>query len=703
MYALHIIVHWLLDDSGTKRTYHAGLFLGLAFTALRTDLRGKENTNNTSMSKQEGIPANKREQNEPLFATRDAILQEAGEDSNALEHSVNVRLANPLLGLTPEKIRSDVHEFAQKTDLVEYEEILFKGALCAQAQGTGDYDSITQLDEKDHNTLRRESTHRWSQPFALYWLAICCSVAAAVQGADESVISGAILFFPQQFCIDDTKSKDVKQEDMLRCYPDNPTAAEWDRNTYKNAWLKGLVSAAPYVACAFLGCWLTEPMNRFFGRRGTIFISAFVCFATCIWQAVTNSWWHLFIARLILGLGIGPNSATVPMYAAECSPPLIRGALTMQWQTWTAFGIMLGYCADLVLLRVSDVKNITGLNWRLMLASACIPSIFLMAQVYLCPESPRWLIKKHRYRQAMQSFLRLRSEPLLAARDLYFAHCLIEEERRVKDERGSFALLELFTIPRNARATIASLILMFGQQFCGVNVIAYYSSSIIKSALKINGGAAEDELNQNALLGSWGFGMINFLFAIPAWWLIDTFGRRNLLLSTLPFMVIFLLLTGFAFWIPEDSSARLGIVLLGIFLYGTQYSPGFGPVPLTYAAEAFPLYVREVGMALSTAVLWFFNALLAITWFAMLQAFKAQGAFGWYAAWCGILWVLVLLFMPETKSLSLEELDIVFGVHTTKHAAYQVRQSGYFVNRYIWRNKSAKKEQLYTLDESLRK
>ena len=126
-------------------------------------------------------------------------------------------------------------------------------------------------------------------------------------------------------------------------------------------------------------------------------------------------------------------------------------------------------------------------------------------------------------------------------------------------------------------------------------------------------------------------------------------------------------------------------------------------MPLTYAAEAFPLYVREVGMALSTAVLWFFNALLAITWFAMLQAFKAQGAFGWYAAWCGILWVLVLLFMPETKSLSLEELDIVFGVHTTKHAAYQVRQTGYFVNRYILRNKNAKKEQLYTLDESLRK
>ncbi|WFD33273.1 hypothetical protein MCUN1_000086 [Malassezia cuniculi] len=656
------------------------------------------------MSKQELSP-DKQEQNEAILATRDAILQEAGHDTNDLDQSVNVRLANPLLGLTPEKIRSDVHNFAQAHNLEDYEEVIFKGALCAQSQATGDYRSIPQLDEHDHNVLAREQTHRWSQPFALYWLAICCSVAAAVQGADESVISGAILFFPQQFCIDDAEidPNNISASDQRLLDNCNLTVDGWNDLTYRNAWLKGLVAAAPYVACAFAGCWLTEPLNHFFGRRGTIFIGASICFATCIWQGVTNTWWHLFISRLVLGLGIGPNSATVPMYAAECAPPLIRGALTMQWQTWTAFGIMLGYCADLVLLKVSDVENITGLNWRLMLASACIPALFLMAQVFLCPESPRWLMKKNRYRDALQSFLKLRADPLLAARDLYFAHCLIEEERRVKEERGSFPLLELFTIPRNARATIASLILMFGQQFCGVNVIAYYSSSIIKAALKANSTNDEYHLNRNALLGSWGFGMINFLFAIPAWYLIDTFGRRNLLLSTLPFMVIFLLLTGFAFWIPEDSDARLAVVLLGIFLYGTQYSPGFGPVPLTYAAEAFPLYVREVGMALSTSVLWFFNALLAITWFAMLNAFSAQGAFGWYAAWCAVLWFLVLLFMPETKSLSLEELDIVFGIHTTKHAAYQVRQTGYFVNRYLFRNKNAKKEQLYTLDDSLRK
>lgn len=68
----------------------------------------------------------------------------------------------------------------------------------------------------------------------------------------------------------------------------------------------------------------------------------------CLWQAFTNNWWHLFIARFILGLGIGPKSATIPIYAAECTPANIRGALVMMWQMWTAFGIMLGYIAGVI-------------------------------------------------------------------------------------------------------------------------------------------------------------------------------------------------------------------------------------------------------------------------------------------------------------------------------------------------------------------
>ncbi|WFD22061.1 hypothetical protein MEQU1_000723 [Malassezia equina] len=630
-------------------------------------------------------------------------LQSISSDTDGVgtKVEVEVRRSNPLLGLTAEQIEQDVQEFVSTKGLGEYHDVFVKGAFCAQAQASGDYNSISILTEEDRQVLATEKEHKWRQPFVLYWLAICCSVAAAIQGADESVINGALLFFPNQFGLYTDYCSYFQAGPDGECNgPLLPEFAHtgWTRadvtdEISKNNWLIGLVSSAPYICCAFLGCWLTQPMNALVGRRGTIFIASFLSFATCIWQAVTNNWWHLFISRFFLGIGIGPKSATVPVYTAESAPPLIRGALVMQYQTWTAFGFMLGNAAGLALYRVQDTTNITGLNWRLMMGSAAIPALFVMAQVYFCPESPRWLMKRGRYRQAMNSFLRIRSDSLLAARDMYFAHCLIEEERRLEAGRTRIGLLQLFTIPRNLRATWASSIVMFGQQFCGVNVIAYFSSSIIKEV----GGASD----LDSLLGSWGFGMICFLSAIPAWYTIDTFGRRNLLLFTTPFLALFLLVTGFAFWIDASKkNARLGVVLLGIFAFGSFYGPGFGPVPLTYGAEVFPIHVREIGMGFSTAVFWFFNAILGITWFRLEQAFKPQGAFGWYAAWCAILWLLVFLFLPETKALTLEELDIVFNVPTTKHASYQVRQIPYFIRRYIFRQK-LRQGQVRKLDDAL--
>ncbi len=132
---------------------------------------------------------------------------------------------------------------------------------------------------------------------------LVCSLCAAVQGMDETVVNGAQIFYKEQFGIG-TKSQ-------------------------RDTWLVGLLNGAPYLCCAFIGCWLTDPMNKVFGRRGTIFISCVISALACFWQAFTNTWYHMFIARFVLGLGIGPKSATTSIFAAECSPPKLRGALTM--------------------------------------------------------------------------------------------------------------------------------------------------------------------------------------------------------------------------------------------------------------------------------------------------------------------------------------------------------------------------------------
>jgi Sugar (and other) transporter. len=164
------------------------------------------------------------------------------------------------------------------------------------------------------------------------------------------------------------------------------------------------------------------------------------------------------IARFALGFGIGPKSATVPVYAAETAPPAIRGALVMQWQMWTAFGIMLGYAADLIFYQVSDTPGVIGLNWRLMMASAMFPALVVCCFVFTCPESPRWYMSKKQYFRAYQSICTLRHHKIQAARDLYYMHVLLEAEANMV--LGQNKLLELITVPRNRRAMVASEVVM---------------------------------------------------------------------------------------------------------------------------------------------------------------------------------------------------------------------------------------------------
>ncbi|CUS09539.1 unnamed protein product [Tuber aestivum] len=559
-------------------------------------------------------------------------------------HRLNSKLAHPLSGIPHEELMEMGASYARENEMEDLQDEFRKGALLAQNPQA--FDTLPLLTDDDKYYLRREVTHKWSHPKDLYHMVVMewvrnpykHAVKARVTLAnnritDETVINGANLFFLKQFGIEHRE------------------------------WIAGLVNSAPYLACFTVGCWLTHPLNKQFGRRNTIFITCFISFVTCLWQGFTNTWPHMFVARFMLGIGIGPKSSTVPVYAAECSPPAIRGALVMMWQMWTAFGIMLGYIADVAFYNVQDPPHITGLNWRLMLASAMIIPLIVCFQVYFCPESPRYEMLKGRHKRAFNSLARLRWTKVQAARDLFYMHTLLKVEAELNRKSGS-KLVEFFTVGRNRRAMIGSEIVMFMQQFCGVNVIAYYSSVIFKDS----GFSVID-----SLLASLGFGIINFLFAIPAVYTIDTFGRRFLLLTTFPLMGLFLLFTGFSFWIP-DREARIGCVALGIYLFGIVYSPGEGPVPFTYSAEAYPLYIRDLGMSLATATTWGFNWLLSMTWLPLVRAFKPQGAFGYYAAWNGIGFVLVLLFLPETKGRTLEELDRVFEVPTRSQMKYGLAQ-----------------------------
>ncbi|WQF86438.1 Putative major facilitator, sugar transporter, major facilitator superfamily [Colletotrichum destructivum] len=594
-----------------------------------------------------------------------------------LTQNLEGEIKNPLKGIPKAELLEQVTAYQRAHGLPDdILPLLKKGALVAQSPAL--FESIEELDEDERQALREEVTNRWKHPWPLYYTIILNSIAAAIQGWDQTGSNGANLAFPVALGIPDAAGS--------AC---GPVANEGD--CARNSWIIGFVNSMPYITICLFAGWISDPLNELLGRRGVIFVAAIFSLIAPFGMAVSQTWGQLAASRMLLGIGMGLKEVTVPVFSAENSPTLIRGGLVMSWQVWTAFGIFLGTCANLAVGKTGEIA------WRLQFGSAFIPAVPLVLGTYFCPESPRWYLKKGRHTKAWGSLLRLRNTPLQAARDLYYIHSLLEYEETLVREAGLRVtsnmftrFVELFTIPRIRRATWASGIVMVAQQMCGINIISFYSSTIFKES-----GISD----YTALWASFGFGLINFTFAWPAVWTIDTFGRRTLLLFTFPNMFWTLLAAGLCYLIDKDnenSTARIAAVATFVYLFAAFYSPGEGPVPFMYSAEVFPLSHREIGMSWAVATNNFWGSVLSLTFPRMLIAMTATGAFSFYAGLNLVALALIFLFVPETKQKSLEELDYVFGVPDRTHAAYQLKTVlPWWTKRWILQRKGAACPPLY--------
>jgi sugar porter (SP) family MFS transporter len=594
----------------------------------------------------EKVPEDSKENDELDAERRKSIVA-------TLAANLEGEIRNPLKDISRAQLLKNVTEFHRSRGLPE-ESLVFlrKGAIIAQ--NPAGFEDEEDLDEDDRQCLRDEVTRRWHHPWPLYYTIFLNSIAAAIQGWDQTGSNGANLSFPEALGIPNAAGS--------ACGPDQNSG-----ECAKNQWLQGLINAMPYITIWAFAGWLSDPLNHLFGRRITIWIGAIFSLLAPLGMALSQTWGQLLATRMLLGIGMGLKEVTVPVFSAENAPTIIRGALTMSWQVWTAFGIFCGTCANLAVGKTGSI------SWRLQLGSAFIPAIPLCIGIFFCPESPRWYMGKDRYHDAYKSLCRLRNTRVQAARDFYYMHCLLEQERIMVEEAGLSAkssfftrFVELFTVPRVRRATWASGIVMIAQQMCGINIIAFYSSTIFEAS-GIDG--------YTALWASFGFGLINFLFAWPAVYTIDTFGRRSLLLFTFPNMFWSLLVAGLCYLIDpgqEESTARLAAVATFIYIFAAFYSPGEGPVPFQYSAEVFPLSHREVGMAWAVATNNFWASVLSISLPRMLREMKPTGVFGFYAGLNLVAWFLIFLFLPETKQKTLEELDYVFAVPDRTMAKYHL-------------------------------
>lgn len=454
---------------------------------------------------------------------------------------------------------------------------------------------------------------------------------------------------------------------------------------------------------------------------------------------------ELLACRILLGIGMGAKASVVPVFAAEVAPAHIRGSLVMNWQLFDAFGIFLGFTANLAVSQVGRTA------WRWQIASSVLPTIVLLSLIYVCPESPRFLMKRGHYKTAYHNLILLRFHPILAAKELLYVHCQMEVESRFlglhhrqdvqsnehattngEKSGGKLArlwsrprptrpvnywqkLYQLFTIKRNRRAIVAAVVVMISQQLCGINALQFFSSTFYCDAnaqqKNNNNNVVSNQSYLQPLFLSWGIGLANFLFAFPAYYFIDRKGRRWLLLVTIPLMALTILAAGLSFLIPASTHAHTPVIGLFTFIFVAFYSCGMGPVPFTLSAEVFPLESRVAGMSFAVFTNLFGAGLLALFVPALTNAIGHVGLLAIFAGLNVIAFVLVFFFVRETAgataegsagsmvSVSLEELNYIFGVSTAKHASYQRRTVLPWAWRYYVRRDRRcpdQPEQLYT-------
>jgi MFS family permease len=304
-------------------------------------------------------------------------------------------------------------------------------------------------------------------------------------------------------------------------------------------------------------------------------------------------------------------------------------------------------------------------------------------------------MKKNRYLNAWDSMMKLRHHPIQVARDMFYIHSQLEIEfELLRNSSYAQRFVELFTVPRVRRATLAAFTVMIAQQMCGINIIAFYSTTIFKES------GSDDH---QALLASLGFGLVNWIFAFPAFWTIDTFGRRSLLLFTFPQMTWTLLAAGLC-TLMDQGTARTALVALFVYLFAAFYSPGEGPVPFTYSAEVFPLSHREVGMGFAVATCLFWAAVLGMTFPLLISSAGTVGAFGCYAGFNFVAMIMIFFWVPETKQRTLEELDYIFAVPTSKFMKYQLTEAlPWFLRRWLLWQRKAELRPLYSFDRDTRR
>jgi sugar porter (SP) family MFS transporter len=384
------------------------------------------------------------------------------------------------------------------------------------------------------------------------------------------------------------------------------------------------------------GSLLVGRPTDWWGRRRMLLVLAALFLASSVGCAGAWSWYALLFFRWLGGVAVGAASVACPVYITEIAPARERGVLVAVSQLNIVLGVLLSYLSNYLVARVIGTGN-TEL-WRWMFGVMILPSaVFLVAAVVI-PESPRWLVKQGRSADAATVLARLgRTEPRLE---------LAEIEASLREEMSG-PHQRLFQRKYVKPLLLAFMIAAFNQ-LDGINAVTYYTADIFR----MTGADQASALTQTVLVG-----VTNLVLTLVAMVLIDRVGRKALLLAG---SVTFVLSHSLAAWVFA-SHAHGWIVMVAMAGIVGSHAYSQGAVVWVCINELLPNAVRASGSAAACCLLWVLD--VAVSWSFPVVAGKAGAyAFGFFAVMMVAQFFLVLKFFPETKGVSLEELERRLGV-----------------------------------------
>ncbi|TBR39076.1 MULTISPECIES: sugar porter family MFS transporter [Dyella] len=411
------------------------------------------------------------------------------------------------------------------------------------------------------------------------------------------------------------------------------------------------------VSCALLGsalgAWYAGPLADRLGRVRTMQVAAVLLAVSALGSGLVHGVWDLIAWRLVGGIGVGMASVIAPTYIAEVSPAQVRGRLGSLQQLAIVLGIFAALLSDAFLANTAGgaAKALwLGLEaWRWMFLVAVVPALIYGCLVLGVPESPRHLVAKGRLAEArnvLRQVLDLHNESALDHKVTDIQQSLRSEYRpRLRDLRGPVAgLLPVVWI---------GILLSVFQQFVGINVIFYYSSTLWHSV-----GFSEADAFTITVATS----IVNVLVTLVAIALVDRIGRKPLLVIGSAGMTVTLGLMAWCFSQATGTGAALTlpapwgpVALVAANAYVVFFGLSWGPMVWVLLGEMFPNRIRAIALAVAASAQWLANFAITSS-FPALAEIGLSFAYGLYALFALLSLGFVVYAVRETKGMELEDM-----------------------------------------------